>query len=455
MREPVVESDSDLLTRWLAATAPEQDELVADRGAPADLSFGQTGMWIAQTLRGPADASLRMRHTYRIRGPLDVAALGEALNDLVARHETLRTVFRVSGGELRQSVLAPVRAPLTVETAPADAGGQWLEVRTTAFFRLAFDLAADPPIRARLFRLDDHTHVLMLIIHHIANDGWSMDVLNRDLGELYDARLGGRPPSLVPLPRQYLDFAVAERRRHHDGEFGDAVRYWRDNLAGYRPFALAADHPARSMLGARRSVTLAPELAGGVDRVASEHGATGFAVLLANLAVVLARWCGVDDLILGVAHAGRSEPGTEDLIGPFAGVLPLRVRVAEGTAFPGVLGQVRDALLAGNDNAIPLDLILQEIPELREATRSGRSLLAAGASSHLGFSGTLRLAGLTVTYEQPREVDALQPLAFYVFQQADGFLLALDHPVAMFDEESIDKLLDRYVAGLTAAIERR
>jgi hypothetical protein len=450
-----VESDADLLARWLEATAAPPNDVVADRSAPADVSFGQGGMWITQAMRGPSDASFRMRHTYRILGPLDVPVLGEALNDLTARHEPLRTVFRVVDGELKQIVLAPGRPSLIVEEASTGHRDGWLEERTTAFFRTDFDLAVDVPFRARLFRLDDLSHVLVLIIHHIANDGWSMDVLHRDLGELYAARLAGRPAQLKPLPRQYLDLALAERQRHRDGQFGEALRYWREHLSGFRPFPPPVDRPALSMRGVRTSVTLEPGLVRPVDEIADAHRTTGFAVLLTALVMVLAEWSGADDLVLGVAHAGRSEPDTDDLIGPFASVLPLRVGIGGRDAFPLLLGEVRDALLAGNDNAIPLDLILREMPELGTAARAGRPLLLASVSSQIGFAHSLRLDGVTVSYEQPREVDAVQPIAIYIYRGDDGISLALDYPVEMFDRETIEKLLDRYMISLTMVTGRR
>jgi amino acid adenylation domain-containing protein len=437
-----------------AGSAVEASDIVADRSAPADVSFAQSSMWIMQAMRGPAAASYRIPQIWRIGGPLEVAALGAALNDLVDRHEALRTAFRIIDGELKQLVLPAAGLPLTVEEPPAGDPAEWLRERTTAFYRTGFDLAAEIPVRARLFRLGGRDYVLMLVVHHIAHDGWSMEVLNRDLGELYDARLTDRPARLDPLPRQYLDHALAERHRHRDGDHHGAVRWWQAHLAGFQPFPLPADHPAEHMLGARVSTALPSAMARALARLAGKHRTTSFAVLLANLAIVLADWADVHDLVLGVARAGRSEPGAEHLIGPYAGVLPLRVQLGAGVTFAGLLERVQETLLAGEDNEVPLDLILQEMPQLQAAARSGRPVLAAAVSSLLEFTDELRLTGLTVRSEPPPEFDVIQPLAVFFLSGEDGIDLAFEYQAAMFNRETIEKLADRYLANLTAMLGR-
>jgi non-ribosomal peptide synthetase component F len=195
-------------------------------------------------------------------------------------------------------------------------------------------------------------------------------------------------------------------------------------------------------------------MARALARLAGKHRTTSFAVLLANLAIVLADWADVHDLVLGVARAGRSEPGAEHLIGPYAGVLPLRVQLGAGVTFAGLLERVQETLLAGEDNEVPLDLILQEMPQLQAAARSGRPVLAAAVSSLLEFTDELRLTGLTVRSEPPPEFDVIQPLAVFFLSGEDGIDLAFEYQAAMFNRETIEKLADRYLANLTAMLGR-
>jgi hypothetical protein len=449
-------ADDDLLTRWFAEAAGE-DRTIArvPRDRPIEASFGQRGMWIAQHMRGPSDAAFTMRHAYRIRGPLSVPALSSALDDLVARHETLRTVFRLAGGDLVQIVRPAAAMGLEIVTMPPGAAaGDWLREQMRALYRIPFDLAAGPPVRARLFAVDTDEWVLMLVIHHIANDGWSMQVLHRDLAELYAARLEARPASLPRLPVQPADFAVWERERHRAGAFDADLAYWRARLAGATPLSgLPGTRSAGRVpdpRGRRLEATLPAGVAAGVEAVARAGSATPFLVLLAAFQAALAGWSGQRDTVIGTAVAGRPLPETEDLVGPFAAVLPLRSTVDPDASLCTLVDRSRAMFLEAQEHEVPMDLVVAACQTARE--RVTRPLMEVSVSSHLGFEEPLALYGLEVTYLPPEEIDPIHALAVYLWSTGHGSVrVAIDYPERRFESSAIRALLDSYLRTLALA----
>ncbi|BFO18426.1 hypothetical protein SHKM778_48140 [Streptomyces sp. KM77-8] len=276
----------DILQAWLdrAGEAPACTVPRADRERPLPASHAQQGMWLAQQVAGDDDRSLTAPHAYRLTGPVDVGALAAALGAVLARHEALRTGFVVLQGKLSQMVADPAPFRLVPEDV---AGPTELEAALEEFTRLPFDLERDPLLRARLFRLGAQEHVLVAVFHHIANDGWSMDVFHRELAALYDAatelpsvtdaKVLADVAELAEMAVQYPDFAVWQRSLADDeASHEEALTHWREVLAGAPALlALPTDRPrpaVRSSSGDRIVFTVPPTVSAAVAELATARG---------------------------------------------------------------------------------------------------------------------------------------------------------------------------------------
>jgi amino acid adenylation domain-containing protein len=366
-----------LLTRELARRAGRAAGPIptVDRTGPMPCSFAQERLWFLAQV-DTASAAYAMPAAVRMSGRLDVEVLRRALSGIVERHEVLRTNFVAVDGVPKQIVRPSTALPVPI----TDLGGLPETERAKAVadqFRdeavRPFDLEHDPLIRGRLLRLADDDHVLLLTTHHIVSDGWSLGVLRSELAELYAAHRDGRPPSLTELDLQYADFASWQRERMRSEAVLGQLGYWRDRLAGAPALELPADLPRsaqRSARGASVPVRLDAETVRRIDQLAERAQATQFMVLLAAFAVLLWRWSGQDDLVVGTPVANRNPPETEPLIGFFVNTLALRLDVSGNPAFERLLAAVRRECHAGYANQeLPFERVVQEVqPERAPGT---------------------------------------------------------------------------------------
>ncbi|MFD6004104.1 amino acid adenylation domain-containing protein, partial [Streptomyces erythrochromogenes] len=300
----------------LALTAGERPE-------DLPLSFAQQRLWLIDRMEGPS-ALYNLPLALRLTGPLDPDALELALGDLVARHEILRTLITDRDGEPRQRIVPPAEARIPFErhtAAPADPAATLAECSATPF-----DLAAELPVRAHLFPLPADEHLFVLVLHHIAGDGWSMDPLLRDLAAAYAARCDGSAPGWRPLPVQYADYALWQREllgdeEDHESLVSRQLAYWREALAGLpEELALPVDRPRRTDSGHhgdRVVLPLGAELHRALAGLAREHRVTMFMTLQAALAALLTRLGAGTDVPIGSVVAGRSDEALDDLVGFF------------------------------------------------------------------------------------------------------------------------------------------
>ena len=310
--------------------------MAGERPAVIPLSFAQSRLWFLDQLQGPSPI-YNIAAALRLDGHLDADALGAALADVVARHESLRTVFIAPDGIPQQLVLPHERTELDWQVVDAtDLAAARLHEAIEAAARHTFDLAADIPLRASLFRVADDEHVLVAAVHHIAADGWSITPLVRDLGVAYASRCAGQAPAWADLPVQYVDYTLWQRAQF--GELDDTespiagqLAYWQEALAGMperlqlptdRPYPLVADQR-----GATVEVDWPAELQQRVASMAREHNATGFMVMQAALAVLLSKISANSDVAVGFPIAGRRDPALDDLVGFFVNTLVLRVEL--------------------------------------------------------------------------------------------------------------------------------
>ncbi|GAB1816335.1 hypothetical protein MUNTM_53780 [Mycobacterium sp. MUNTM1] len=339
------------------------------------LSFAQSRLWFIDQLHGPSPV-YNMAVALRLSGRLDTAALGAALRDVVARHESLRTVFAAVEGVPQQVVLAPERADVIWRTI--DATG-WSPARLEDAIhdtaRHTFDLATEIPLRAQLFRTHDEVHVLVAVVHHIAADGGSLAPLVRDLTEAYASRAAGDAPGWAPLPVQYVDYTLWQRDQFGDlddpgSPIAAQLAYWERELAGLperlelptdRPYPLVADYR-----GASVAVNWPAELQQRVRAVANAHNATSFMVVQAALAVLLSKICASSDVAVGSPIAGRRDPALDDVVGFFVNTLVLRVEVDGDPTIGEILAQVRRRSLAAYEHQdVPFEALVERLNPTR------------------------------------------------------------------------------------------
>ena len=350
----------------------------ADPRAPHPLAAVQKAFWFLQRL-APDSAAYNVAVAGRLAGPLDPAALEAAAHGLVARHGALRTVYGEEGGLPWQRVLPAGRADWAVlDIGPGEdgAGRSWPAL-STALAGLAeapFDLAAGRLLRVRLVRLGEEEHALLLAVHHLAIDGWSLWVLLDDLRALYAAAVAGAAPALPALPWSYLDHVRREERLLASPEGERLFAHWRERLAGeLAPLDLPADRPRPAVPSGRGGALdrrLGEELVDALRAFAAAHGTTLYTVLLAGFAALLGRVTGRDDLIVGAAAAGRGAPELERVVGCFFNAVPLRADLAGDPGFGAAADRLRRTLLdALAHQAYPSHLLAERLLPGRDPGR--------------------------------------------------------------------------------------
>ncbi|MBW3655690.1 MAG: amino acid adenylation domain-containing protein, partial [Gemmatimonadetes bacterium] len=360
------------------ATRAEGTAIVrVERGGPLPLSFAQQRLWFIGQMEG-AGAAYHLGMRLRLKGELDREALMRALERIVARHEALRTSFPETDG-------VPVQRISPVEENPFHLVEHDLEGRPEAPRELGrlvaeeagtpFDLARGPLVRGQLIRLAGNDHVLVVTMHHIVSDGWSMGIFTRELSALYGAFCGGRPDPLPPLPVQYADYAAWQRRWLQGEVLQRQGDYWRETLSG-APELLEVPtdrpRPARQdFAGASLRIELDEALTGALKTLGQRHGATLHMTLLAGWATVLARLSGQDDVVVGTPTAGRGSSEVEGLIGLFVNTLALRVDLSGAPTVAELLRRVRErALEAQRHQDVPFEQVVERVRPARSLSHT-------------------------------------------------------------------------------------
>ncbi|MFJ8628730.1 amino acid adenylation domain-containing protein [Kitasatospora sp. NPDC093550] len=428
------------------AAAPLPPVVPVDRAGPLPLSFAQQRMWLFDRF-APGNPAYHVPTAVRIGGALDHAALAAALRGLTARHEVLRTVLPEVDGVPTQRVLPVGEAPLTVRDLAA---GERPEELVDAFVTRPFDLAAEPPLRALLLRTAPDEHVLVLVIHHIALDGWSMGVLVEDLGALYDGR------DLPPLPVQYADYARWQADRAAEGRWTGQLEHWRERLAGPLPvLELPADRPrpaVPSLAGAVHGFELPAELTERLRALGARHGATLFMVLLAGYQTLLGRLSGAEDVLVGTPVAGRGQDELDGLVGCFVNSLALRGDLSGDPAFTELLERTRDRVLTDFDcQDVPFEQVLDAVGAERDPARhpvfQTMLTLQSARPPRTGF------AGLRVEPVDAPTGSCLMDLMLTAVEQDGRLAFTVEYATDLFDAGSIARLAHRFGVLLAAAAD--
>jgi amino acid adenylation domain-containing protein len=452
----------DLLVLLLAQQ--KQEEAGRSRIVPVSrtsdrfpLSFSQQRLWFLSQLQQDSAVN-NLAGGVRLRGPLSVAAMGRALNEIVRRHESLRTTIKQIESEPVQIIHSPKHFPLLkidLQSVPASQRETEAQLLITRGARQTLNLEEGPLFRATLLVLSEQEHILLLVMHHIISDGWSIGILVRELIELYSAFAAGRPSMLPELPVQYVDFAAWQREWLQGDVLDRQVSYWKEKLAGAPSLLeLPTDRPRPPSLtyrGARHAVAISSELAESLRQLGERQHATLFMTLLAAFQVLLFRHAGQDDIVVGVPIAGRNRPELEDSIGFFVNMLAVRTDVSGNPTFRELLARVREAALGAYEHQdLPFEKLVEEIQPERDTSYAPLFQVMF----HLDNLGprSFELPGLTVT---PLEADtgtAKFDLSLDLIESSTGLKGWFDYNTDLFDDSSIQRLAERFQILLKAAV---
>ncbi|MGW7417299.1 amino acid adenylation domain-containing protein, partial [Streptomyces sp. NPDC054863] len=430
----------------------------ADRSGPLRLSFGQQQMWFLNRLE-PDSAEYLVPLAFRMRGPLDAAALRRAFDELLARHEILRTRYELTGSEPAQVIDAPAAFELPLHRLhPMSAARreQYAAELVAQACTTPFDLEKDWPVRAGLIEVADDDHILSVVFHHIAFDAWSARVFGSELSTLYEELAAGREPSVVPLPLQYADYAAWQRAEEANGALAAHLDYWCERLAGITPVDLPTDRPRpayRSHLGADVSFALPEGLSAKVHELAQQHDATPFAVLLPAFQALISRYTGQSDIPVGIVASGRTRPELQGLIGYGINNLVMRGSLDGDPRFADLIEQARTNLIEAYDHqAVPFARLVDELQPQRDMSRT--PLYQVAFTLHERGGGAMRLPGLSVEPYAASGGVAKCDLELQINTAADGSLHGqLVYAAGLFDPATVQRMTRHFVRLLQQVVE--
>ncbi len=440
-----------------AGQGPARPGLTASpRQDMVPLSYAQQRLWFLDRLEGPSPV-YNVPLAFALDGVVDAGALADALADVAARHESLRTVFPAAEGQPRQLVLDEAAPVLEViEAEPGQAG----RVAADAAER-AFDLEADLPLRATLIRTGPERYLLLLLLHHIAADGWSIPPLLADLGTAYRARREGRPPAFAALPVQYADYTLWQRdllgrEDDPDSELARQARFWREALAGIpEELALPADRPrpsGPSYEGGTVEFTIPAPLHAALAGLARQGRATLFMVAQAAFALLLSGLGAGEDVPVGAPIAGRTDDAADELVGFFVNTMVLRTDLSGDPAFAELLGRVRDADLAAFAHQdIPFERLVELLNPARSLTR--HPLFQVMLTVQNSGDAQLDLGTGVTAAEQPVATRTAKfDLSLTLAERADlgGIDGDLEYARDLFDDRTAREITARFVRVLQA-----
>ncbi|HEV2846615.1 MAG TPA: amino acid adenylation domain-containing protein, partial [Thermoanaerobaculia bacterium] len=466
-RDEILESSLGEPTRGLAArlgyeiaAEPAWSQIERRAWTEEDLvplSFAQERLWVLDQL-DPGKPTYNIPTALRLRGPLDLSALTASLQEIVRRHDVLRTVFPAVGDRPVQKVVrnSGLALPVTdlAGLPPAQREAEAKRV-VTAEARRPFDLAVGPLVRGVLLRLDEDDHAVLFVLHHVVADGWSMGVMVNELAALYEAFLENRPSPLPELAVQYADYAAWQREWLRGHTLKTQIAYWRGQLAGAPALELPTDRPrppVQRFRGASRSFFLSRETSEALAALGQAEGATLFMTLAAAFQVLLHRYSGQNDILVGTPVAGRNRAEVEGLIGFFVNTLVLRSGLAGGPGFPALVRRVRRGTLeAFAHQELPFEKLVEELQPERDLSRS--PLFQVMFSLQNANSARLDLPGLRLSsWPLGEAVVAKFDLTLTMVERSEGLGGSLEYSTDLFDRPTIDRMLGHFRTLLNAIV---
>jgi amino acid adenylation domain-containing protein/FkbH-like protein len=434
--------------------APAILPVARDRDLP--LSFAQQRLWFLDQLE-PGSSFYHIPAAVRLRGTLDLTALEQSFSEVIRRHEALRTRFGVVNGVPAQLIDEAPEFTLAVLDLSTEGEAEARRVATEESQR-PFDLSAGPLLRAGVLRLSEQEHVLLCTMHHIISDGWSMEVLTRELTTLYEAYAKGEPSPLPELPIQYADYAHWQREWLQGEVLEQQLSYWRQQLAGGPAvLELPTDYPrpaVQTFRGAHQLLTLSPELTTELKALTQREGVTLFMTLLAAFQTLLSRYSGQEEIVVGTPIAGRNRAETESLVGFFVNTLVLRTDLSGNPGFVELLRRVREAALgAYTHQDVPFELLVEELQPQRDMSRSPlfqvMMVFHNAPAAEVQTSGNLELGSIGVE-NQTAKFD----LTLAVSETANGHLHTVwEYNTDLFAPATVERMMKHFQVLLDGVVQ--
>nr|MDQ3802458.1 condensation domain-containing protein [Acidobacteriota bacterium] len=447
----------DFLRSANAASAPPTVGPVS-RAQPLPLSYAQLRLWILNRLN-PDSPAYHLPVALRLEGALDVEALRRSINEIVQRHEALRTVFTETDGRPLQTILPGLELNIPLIDLRHLPGAE----REAELQRLAaensqqpFDLARGPLLRALVVTLGEAEHALCVTLHHIVSDGWSSGVLVREFAALYEAFSAGVSPALPPLKVQYADFAIWQREWLGGGVMERQLAYWKSRLGEHPPvLELPTDRPrpaAQTFHGATEVLQLPRPLVASLNELSRRQNVTLFMLLLAAFQAQLSRYTGQEDIAVGTPIANRTRAEVEPLIGFFVNTLVLRIDLSGDPSFIDLLQRVREAALGAYAHQdLPFEVLVEELHPQRNANRT--PLFQVAFVLQNAPMRPLRLPGLTITLLPLENETAKFDLTLTLREGEEGLSAALEYNTDIFERATAKRMLGHYEVLLRGAVE--
>ncbi|UCE20078.1 MAG: amino acid adenylation domain-containing protein [Gemmatimonadota bacterium] len=431
--------------------------------SPAPLSFAQQRLWFLDQLE-PHNPAYTVPIAMRLKGRLNVAALEQSLNEIVRRHEVLRTTFSMVAGQPVQVIAASLNLHVTVvdvrefpEAARETEAGKIIAEEV----QRRFDLSQDPLVRVHLLRLEEEVHILLIIMHHIVSDEWSMRIFFQELSILYKALVRGEPWSLPELPIQYADFAVWQRKWLR-GDFLDTQRsYWREHVAGMpRVLELPTDRPrpvVQTYRGGHHSLVLSRNATHLLKRLSQQEGATLFMTLLSVFKTLLFHYTGQEDIFVGTPVANRSRTEIEGLIGFFTNTLVLRTDLSGNPTFRELMRRAREVCLgAYTHQDVPFEKLVEELKPERNLNYSPLFQVMFVFQDETAF--VPELPGVRVSMMQVDSGTSKFDLTLFMQEEEGGLRATVEYSSDLFDAATIRRMLrhlEVLVEGIVTDPDRR
>ncbi|HEV3316175.1 MAG TPA: amino acid adenylation domain-containing protein [Candidatus Angelobacter sp.] len=448
--EPTIADQARTVERLLGSgqTAASAGIRPSTRPDNLPLSFAQQRLWLLHQLE-PTSDFYNIPIVLRIRGPLNVNILGNCCNEIMRRHEVLRTTFPIRQGAPVQQIAAAVGPPLAV----TDLGHLPLEQAEATARELMsreaerpFDLSCGPLLRPSLLRLAKDEHVLLLNMHHIIVDGWSLGILMREMAVLYEAFLARRSSPLPPLSIQYADYTLWQREWLSGELLGADLTYWRQQLSGTSALALPTDRPrpkVQTFRGAKRSILLSPQVLDRLKELARRESSTLFMTLLAALKVLLYRYTGQAEITVGTPVAGRNQREIELLIGFFVNTLALRSRVFGHPRFVEFLRQVREISLGAYAHQdLPFDKLVEELHPQRDPSSTPFFQVMFALEDMLPQE--LALAGLQMSPIEIEGRTAKFDLTLTIRETSHGLSISFEYNSGLFEDATAERMTNHF-----------
>jgi amino acid adenylation domain-containing protein len=442
-------------TGTVAQKLPPLLPIPRDKDLP--LSFAQQRLWFLDRLE-PGKATYNCPAAVRFTGALNIAALEQSLNEVVRRHEALRTRFSALDGSPVQIIAPTLEVPLPIVDL-SRLPGAGVEIAIEQLSRLeaqrAFNLSHDALLRAKVLRVSANEHVVLLTMHHIVSDGWSIGVLVKEVAILYEAYAKGSPSSLAPLAVQYADYAHWEREWLQGEVLDEQLDYWKQQLANAPVLELPADRPRPPVPtygGAYESFELDQELTAALNELSRRLDATLFMTLMAAWQVLLHRYSGQSDIVVGTPIANRRQAETEDLIGFFVNMLAIRTDLSGNPTFRELVVRVREtALGAYAHQSLPFEKLIEELQPERDASHT--PLVQVVLALQNAPQADLTTLDLKLSYMAVDTSTAKFDIVINVYEIDDELLVVFTYSTDLFDASTMQRLGHHFKAMLAAVVE--